>query len=372
MSTWYTRLGVRPVINASATLTALGGSLMPPVVLEAMAEAAGSFVDLVELQERVGVRLAELTRNEAGYVVSGAAAGIAHAVAACIAGSDPRLVDAFPHLDGVTRDEVIVDAAARSGFYYAARQTGAHLVEVDGFPGLEATLSERTACVLCMAGARSGGGFGRDVGTVRQVVQLASTLGVPVLVDAAAQVPPVSSLWTYTNDAGADAVIVSGGKGLRGPQSSGVVLGRRDLIESCRANGAPAAATIGRPMKVGKEEMVGLLAAVEWYLDGDEAATIEAYEASVRLMVEGVAGRAGVAARRGYPSEAGQPHGRAVIRLEPPAPARDELVRLLWQGEPRIAVGTVDVADDEIALNPQTLRPGEDKVVLGRLLELIG
>ena len=184
---WYAVLGVRPLINAAATKTSLGGSLMPRPVLEAMSEAAGSFVDLVELQERIGARLAELTHNEAGYVVSGAAAGITLAVAACIAGTDARLVAAFPHLEGVTKREVVVEKTQRNGFDYAARLTGARIVEVDGTAsGLEGALSERTACVLCFAGTR----FGTDVSSVERVVELAHPHGVPVIVDAAAQIRP--------------------------------------------------------------------------------------------------------------------------------------------------------------------------------------
>jgi L-seryl-tRNA(Ser) seleniumtransferase len=261
---------------------------------------------------------------------------------------------------------VIVEASQRSPFWNAARQAGGELVEVDGPAGLTAALSARTACVLYLA----GGPFAGSGDPLEHVVHTAHAHGVPVLVDAAAQVPPVSSLWAYTRDAGADAVIVSGGKGLRGPQSSGMVLGTRAIVEGCCANGSPASGAVGRPMKVGKEEMVGLLAAVEWYLAQDEAALLAGYEATVGLLVEGLAGLPGVSAGRGYPSEAGQPHARAVVRLAPPAPARDVLVRRLAEGEPRIAVGLV--GDDAIALNPQTLGPGEDAVVLARLHELLG
>ncbi len=211
-SGWYGALGLRPVINAAATLTSLGGSLMPGPVLESMADAAGHFVDIVELQERVGSRLAELTHNDAAYVVSGAAAGITIAVAACIAGPDPRLVGAFPELEGVTRRDVVIERRQRNGWEYAAKLAGARIVEFDGTTeGLEAVLSERTACVLSFAGAR----FGTDVGSVGRVVEVAHAYGVPVIVDAAAQIPPISSLWSYTREAGADVVIVSGGKGLR-------------------------------------------------------------------------------------------------------------------------------------------------------------
>ena len=365
-SGWYRQLGLRPVINAAATLTSLGGSLMPGPVLESMADAAGSFVDIVELQERVGTRLAQLTHNEAGCVVSGAAAGITLAVAACIAGSDPDLVGGFPYLDRVKRREVVIERRHRNGWQYAAALTGARIVEYeDTAGGLEAVISERTACVLSFAGAR----FGTDVASVERVVKIAHAHAVPVIVDAAAQIPPISSLWNYTRDAGADLVIVSGGKGLRGPQCSGLVLGAKNLVESCRANGNPNM-SIGRGMKVGKEEMIGLLAAVEWYLEQDEAATMAWYESTVQRWIDGLAGIPGVAASRGYPNEAGQPFGRAIVRITTPCRwTRDETVQELWDGDPRVAVGVID--DDAIALNPQTLGPDECEIVLARLRALL-
>ncbi|MBX6341043.1 MAG: aminotransferase class V-fold PLP-dependent enzyme [Thermomicrobiaceae bacterium] len=363
----YASLGVRPVVNAAATLTRLGGSRMPEPVVAAMVEASRAFVDLHELQRKVGERIAALTQNEACYVSSGAAAGITLAVAACIAGTDPARIGAFPYLEGIERTEVVVHRCQRNGYDYAARQTGARLVEIEGTAeALEAAIGERTACVLWFAGAH----FAEGALPLEDVVAIAHARGVPVLVDAAAQIPPIANLWRFTRDLGADAAIFSGGKGLRGPQSSGLVLGRREIIEGCRANGNPNHA-IGRPMKVGKEELVGLLTAVEWSLAQDEAALLARYEASVQRWVAGLAGIPGVVAERGYPSEAGQPHGRAIVHFGPPCPwTRDEVVAALWDGEPRVAVGTV--GEDAIALNPQTLEPGEDEVVLQALLRVLG
>lgn len=363
----YASLGVRPVVNAAATLTRLGGSRMPEPVVAAMVEASRAFVDLHELQRKVGERIAALTQNEACYVSSGAAAGITLAVAACIAGTDPARIGAFPYLEGIDRTEVVVHRCQRNGYDYAARQTGARLVEIEGTAeALEAAIGERTACVLWFAGAH----FAEGALPLEDVVAIAHARGVPVLVDAAAQIPPIANLWRFTRDLGADAAIFSGGKGLRGPQSSGLVLGRREIIEGCRANGNPNHA-IGRPMKVGKEELVGLLTAVEWSLAQDEAALLARYEASVQRWGAGLAGIPGVVAERGYPSEAGQPHGRAIVHFGPPCPwTRDEVVAALWDGEPRVAVGTV--GEDAIALNPQTLEPGEDEVVLQALLRVLG
>jgi L-seryl-tRNA(Ser) seleniumtransferase len=190
-------------------------------------------------------------------------------------------------------------------------------------------------------------------------------------VDAAAQIPPIANLWHFTRDLGADIAIFSGGKGLRGPQPSGLVLGRRDLIEGCRANGSPNAG-IGRPMKVGKEELVGVLAAVEWSLAQDEPAVIAGYEATVRKWCDGLAGIPGVTVERGYPSEAGQPFSRAIIRLAPPCPwTPDQLAAALWEAEPRIAVGKVRDEPDAITLNPQTLEPGEEEVVLAAVRRVL-
>ena len=357
----YRRLGIRPVINASATLTRLGGSIMPEVAVRAMAEASQHFVPLDELQLRVGERIAELTGNEACYVSSGAAAGITMSVASCITGTDASRRDVFPYLENETRNEVIIHRSQRNGYDYAVRQTGVRVVEVDGTPeSLRDALSERTVCVLWFAGAH----FANQALPLADVVAIAHERDVPVIVDAAAQVPMIGNLSYFTRELGADLAIFSGGKGLRGPQSSGLVLGRPDLVAGCRINGSPNH-SLGRPMKVGKEEMVGLLAAVEYALAQDETALLASYERIVRGWIDGLAGIAGVTSERSYPSEAGQPHGRALVRLDPTRFSRDEIVTALWDGEPRIAVASI--GGDAIALNPQTIQPGEAVIVLDRL-----
>jgi L-seryl-tRNA(Ser) seleniumtransferase len=272
------------------------------------------------------------------------------------------LIGVFPYLEGVEKTEVIVWHSQRNGYDYAARQTGARLVTIGPEEGeLEEAISTRTACILWFAGEH----YARDAMPIEEVVEIAHARDIPVIVDAAAQIPPISNLWHFTRDVGVDIAIFSGGKGLRGPQSSGLVLGRADLIEACRANSSPNQ-TIGRPMKVGKEELAGLLAAVEWSLAQDEAAVIAGYEQSVQLWLDGISGVPGVQAERGYPSEAGQPHGRAIIRFGPGCPlTRDQIVDALWQRDPRIAVAAI--GDNGIALNPQTLEPGEDAIVLDAL-----
>ncbi len=365
----YADLGVRRVINASATLTRLGGSVMPPPVVQAMSRAAESFIDLPELQRTVGDRIAALTTNEACYISSGAAGGITVAVAACITGTDPAKIARLPRTEGM-KNEVIVHRCQRNGYDHAARATGATLVEIGLAHGtqeweLAAAITPQTACVLYFAGAN----FASGALPLEFVVKVAHEHGVPVVVDAAAQIPPISNLWHFTKEIGVDIAIFSGGKGMRGPQSSGLVLGKREIIEGCRANGAPNH-SVARALKVGKEEMVGLLAAVSWSLDQEESYILAGYEAVVQDWLTGLADIPGVTVERGYPSEAGQPHGRAIVQIAPPCPhSRDEVVAALWEGDPRIAVSPL--GSDGIALNPQCLEAGEAEIVLKQLKEVL-
>ena len=366
---YYERLGVRRVINADATLTRLGGSLMPPPVLAAMADAAGSFVDLFELQAAVGRRIAELTRNEAAYVCTGAAAGLFLATLACSVGDDLRKIARLPGLPD--KDEVVVFRAQRNPYDLAVRAAGARLVEVGNavqtFPWeLEAAIGPRTAAVLFFAGEH----LSRGALALEETRAIAHAQGVPVIVDAAAQLPPPENLWRFTQ-AGADLAIFSGGKGLRGPQASGLILGRPDLIAACAAHGAPHQ-RLGRPMKVGKEEMVGLLAAVEWYLAQDHAALLARCERTVRRWVEAFDGRPGVTARRDWPSEAGQPLPRALVRFDPAVCGLDAATvrQRRWEGDPRIAVAYA--RPDGIFLNPELLEPGEEELIVERLDAVLG
>jgi L-seryl-tRNA(Ser) seleniumtransferase len=342
---------------------------MPRPVVEAMVSGAGAFVDLDELHRSAGARIAALTQNEACYISSGAAAGIAVAVAACITRGDPARIARLPHFVG-SPAEVIIHRSQRNGYDHAVRQTGATLVEIGMAHStqrweLESAITERTACVVYFAGAH----YASAALPLEDVIAIAHTRGVPVLVDGAAQIPPIASLWHFTRELGADIAIFSGGKGLRGPQSSGLVLGRADIVEACHANGSPNA-SIGRPMKVGKEEMLGIVAAIEWSLAQDETAILAGYEAIVEGWIAGLSESPGVTVERGYPSEAGQPHGRAIVTLSRACSwSRDDLVAALWEQTPRIAVSKIGT--DAIALNPQTLEPGEDQIVLdvlGRML----
>lgn len=367
--TIYDTLGIKPVINAYATLTRLGGSIMPPEVIHAMNEAATSFVDLPELQQRVGERLAELTRNEAAYVSSGAAAGLVLATAACITRDDASLVTRFPNLNGL-KNEVIVHRSQRNGYDYAVRQTGVKMVEVgDGIntcrDDLVAAITEQTAAIFWFQGVMTAPG---DL-PLQQVIEVANNYDIPVVVDAAAQLPPTENLWAFTQ-MGAALAIFSGGKDLRGPQSSGLMVGRRGLIDACRMHANPNQG-MGRPMKVGKEEMAGLLAAVECYLTIDQEARAQRDETIVAHWNAALNQVRGLEAVRDFPNEAGQPLPWTLVTVDAAALGmnRDDIVQALVEGDPPIIVAPA--GSDGIHINPMTLQPGEEKTVLERFLAIV-
>jgi len=366
----YDELGVRKVINGLATVTALGGSLMPPAVLAAMAEAAQHFVDIDELQAKAGRRIAEWTRNEAAYVTCGAAAGIVLSTAACMAGTGPDLRSRLPDDTAGMKNEVIVHRAGLVSYAQAIRHAGAKIITVGTEAGataeeLEAAINKRTAAIFYFHKEHLMDG---QV-PLAQGIAIAQRHGIPLIVDAAAQLPPVENLWRFTQ-MGADLVIFSGGKGLCGPQSSGLVVGREALIEAVAFHANPRMA-LGRPMKVGKEEIVGLLAAVKWYLGLDHAALMRHYEEQVQAVVAALAGVPHVIARRSFPSEAGQPMPRAEIVFDTEAlgVTRDEILQRLRHGEPSIALAPAGV--NGVFINPQTLQPGQERIICERLREIL-
>jgi L-seryl-tRNA(Ser) seleniumtransferase len=402
MATIYERLGVRPVVNGAATLTRLGGSLMPPPVVEAMVEGARAFVPLDKLQAAAGRRIAELTHNEACYITSGAAAGLVLATAACVTGNDPAKMALLPHPDRIPggRYKVVIQRSQRVGYDFAVRQTGIELVEVGPTRAeaasrqttpdeLEGALDDRTAAVIFIAGANNAPG----ALPIEDVVRIAHGRGVPVIVDAAAQIPPVENLWYFSGGggpalwaqalaklgvpeapnpvpkrvepAGADLAIFSGGKGLCGPQSAGLVLGRADLVEAMARQACPNA-LIGRPMKVGKEEMCGMVAAVEWYLSLDYVALAAQYERHVQHVLDALADLPGITAKRAWPNEAGQPLPRLrVIIGDAAGTTRDEVQRRLLASDPPVELS--GFGSNGLYVNPQTMRDGDEVLVADTL-----
>lgn len=262
----YSRLGVKTLINARGTWTYISGSLELPEVRAAQEEAAKHFVNMFELQHAVGKRLAELSGAEFGMITAGAAASIATATAACIAGSDPEKIWQLPDTTGLKHEVVML--GGRISFDNSIRMVGGKLVVIQNSPEeLQNALNENSAMIYTQSAPRSP----QQLETFTKCLAIAKAAKVPFLLDSAAGIPPMENLKKWIA-LGVDLVDFSGGKGLCGPQSSGLLLGRKDLIEAAMYNSSPWEGAICRPMKVGKEEIMGCLAAVETWLKADEPA----------------------------------------------------------------------------------------------------
>jgi uncharacterized pyridoxal phosphate-dependent enzyme len=257
----FKELGVTPVINASVTMTFLSGSLMLPEVLEAINSTSHDFVNMYELQDKVGAKIAEMLHVESAMVTSGAACAILLSTAAAITGTDHEKIKQLPNLPG-PRPEVIMQKAHRYLFDQAVTTTGAKIIEVEGNDEMDKAFNDRTVMALFFNAA------GKHSIAHEDFVAIAKKHNIPTLLDAAADVPPVENLFKYQK-IGFDLVTFSGGKMIRGPQSAGLLFGRKDLITAARLNHSPNEAPIGRPMKVNKEEMFGMYAALKAYLERD-------------------------------------------------------------------------------------------------------
>jgi len=261
----YKRLGVKTFINAYGTLTTLSGSLMPPEVTKAMEEAAHNFVAIHELQQKVGERLAELTGAEAAFVTAGASAALCLATCAVTAGDDPQKMKQLPDLTGM-KSEFVIQKAHRNSYDHAFRMVGVKLVEAETADEVRNAINGKTAALAMVLSHNS---MGHKV-ELDEMIRIAHAASLPLILDAAAEVPPKENLSKFVK-MGADLVAFSGGKNLRGPQCSGILMGRQDLVRKAYANSAPHN-YFARNAKVGKEEIVGLLAAVELYLSKDHEA----------------------------------------------------------------------------------------------------
>jgi len=372
---YYKKLGVTPFINAAGTYTVLSASLLPDEVRAAMSIAARSPVNINELHEAAGAYLAKRLRCEAALVTAGAASALTLGTAACISlGNEQAIINLPADMTGL-KNEVLIQKAHRFGYDHAVRNCGIKFVEVESLEQYEAAFNERTVLAL-FYNAGEGGWISRE-----DWIRVAQTRRVPTFNDAAADVPPISNLWNYTQ-MGFDLVTFSGGKGLRGPQCSGLLLGRKDLIDWARRNNSPNANTVGRGMKVGKEEIIGLVAAVDWFLAQDD----EIMEEEFRRRASRIAARLQrvptLETRIVIPPVANRvPHllitydtGR--VKITPL-----EVMEKLRQGQPRIelnpatgtrpAGGGLPTDERTIVVGVWMLEPGQDLVVARRLREVL-
>jgi seryl-tRNA(Sec) selenium transferase len=391
----YDRFGVRTRINAAGLLTRLGGSLMPAEVLDAMTEAAGSFVDMAELQAAASTVIARHTGAEAGLVTAGAAAALTLGTAACLAGLDPARMDRLPETDDIP-NEILMCRTHRTGYDHAIRAAGARIREVgfnDRATGagvrdveaweLETAITPRTVAIAYAASPGSQP-------PLSEVVAVGRRHGLPVLVDAAAQLPPADNLRRFTAE-GAGLVAFSGGKAIRGPQGTGILCGRRDLVAAAALQqldldvrpetwrppedyllraalrGIPHHG-IGRGFKVSKEEIVGLLVALERFVTLDHAAEQARQEALLAAIRERLAGTPHIRARLLSAAETGR-DPLLELRVDEAGLGRSAfaLALTLQQGDPPLHLGERRAPEGILIINPVGLREGEAAIVAARL-----
>jgi L-seryl-tRNA(Ser) seleniumtransferase len=364
----YKDLGVRPAINALGTVTEVGGSLMPEIVLNAMVEAGRDYIFIDELQAAAGRYIADRLGVEAAYISSGASAGMTLAAAACMGGQDPTIRSQLPDTTSV-KNEIIVFRDMRTKYDQAFRVAGAHLVEIDWTDGseLETAISEQTAAVAYILEHAHPGGIPLD-----RIIQIAHARDVPVIVDAAAELPPVENLWRFSQT-GVDLTIFSGGKDICGPQSTGLIVGRKDLIQACAFHACPNH-SVGRGMKVGKEEIMAFVNALDLYLQQDFDREMVVWEDQISHIVESLSSIEGVSANRVFPGEPGiQPVHipRAYIHwtMDVTDRSADEVRDALVDSEPRVLVGVIE---NYLVVNPQMLKKGQEEIVAEGIKRVLG
>ena len=371
---FYNRLGVKRIINAASWITVYGGSIMPPAVVQAMDDASHWFVDMHELNEKAGNIIATLTGAEAGLVTAGSAAGMVLEAAATMAGNDPAKIWQLPDTSNM-KNEIILHRAHRVNYDHSFRAAGAMLVEIGNASTtqeweLENAINENTAAVAYIFGPRRGGAI-----PLRRTVEIAHQHDIPVIVDAAAMLPPLENLSRFIEE-GADLVSFSGGKGVMGPQSTGILAGRADLIEAAYANGAPNSVSVGRAAKVCKEEIAGLITALEIFVDTDFEAVNAAWRAKCAHVVEELKEIPGlrVELEEARPDhlEGGSNFAKAVIHFDQDwnGPNIEDINQMLFDGDPGVRVGLSDIGD-ALAVYPVALQPGEEEILAARLKEVL-
>lgn len=372
----YESIGVRTLVNARGTITVIGGSTMLPEVRAAMDAAARHYVQLDELAEAIGARLAELTGAEWGMVTSGAAAALTLATAACVSGGNPDLHVRIPDLRGFPKDECIIPRHSRTSYDASVRAVGVRMIEVDTVEELEAAFGPRTALVYMMARLDTG------PLPLPLLAEAAQRRGVPVLVDAAAEILTVPNVHLR---AGADLVAYSGGKCLRGPQCAGLLLGRKDLVKAAWVGSAPHHG-FARGFKVGKEEAIGMLMAVEMWFRRDHDAEWKQWEAWLDHIARRLAAIDGVTTIVGQPddpelcpSPCGLSNRMPSLHVRWDRTRLDltgaQVVRELLETPPRIALagGAGRLAPHEagLAIHPYMMAPGDERVVADRLFAIL-
>jgi L-seryl-tRNA(Ser) seleniumtransferase len=363
----YEELGVTTVINCQGTMTVLGGSLPHPELEAVMTMAGRHFVPIAELEVAAGNRIAHMLKLPDGYsaiVTSGAAAAIQSGLAGILTGDNETLIRQLPDLTGM-KSEVIIQKSHRNPFDHQLRATGIKLVEIETQDQLHAAVNERTAMMHFSNFANAAGQIKVD-----EWVKLAQQYHIPCMNDAAADTPPVSHLWDYAN-MGYDLITFSGGKAIRGPQCAGILIGRKELVAKALLNNSPHEDTLGRSQKVGKEEIVGMVKALELFLNEDHDALAKEWQSRLERISGEITKVPGVSTSFFTPDIANHvPHMQitwdaARISLTP-----KEASKLLRSSQPSIAIGGGEERPG-LGMNSFMLQPGEDKIVAGQLSRIL-
>lgn len=363
---FFLELGIKPLINAAATQTVLGGSIMNPRVLEAMEQASKHFYDIRDLHKAVAGRIATLTKNEDAMVSAGVASAFYLVTMALLQRDDPvsfkKIPKQFPQ-----NKSIVLYRSHEVEYVCGIEQAGVSLrcLGERGQQDFEGELLEKALeneKPLAFLYVMAGGWLPKGPPALERAIEVCRRHGVPIIVDAAAQLPPKSNLWNFTQ-AGADVVLFSGGKDLRGPCHTGLVLGCREIVGRCREIISPQDG-VGRFFKIGKEELFGALAAVEEYLAQNEEQRLALCEAQVEKMIAGLSGLKGVTAKRRFPNEAGQPIPRIHISYDRDIyPRTPEQVVEDFHSRPT-AIAFLLEPENGFYCNPMTLQPGESEQVI--------
>jgi uncharacterized pyridoxal phosphate-dependent enzyme len=362
----YEELGVPTLINCEGTMTVLGGSLLRPELEAVMAMAGRHFVSIPELEVAAGKRIAEMLKLPDGYtalVTSGAAAAIQSGLAGILTGDNEALIRQLPDLAGM-KSEVIIQKSHRNAFDHQLRSTGVKLIEIETREQVRRAVNDRTAMMHFTNFANAAGEIKVD-----EWVKLAKQYNVPCMNDAAADTPPVSHLWDYTV-MGYDLVTFSGGKAMRGPQCAGLLVGRRDLVAYALLNNSPHEDTLGRSQKVGKEEIIGMVKALEIYLKEDHDALAKEWQDRLVGISRELAKIPGVSTSFLTPDIANHVPHMQVTWDNKIAATPQQVAKLLRDSKPAIVIGAGE-GKPGLLMCSFMLRPGEDKIVAEQLSRVL-
>ncbi len=365
---FYQQLGIRPVINFRGTHTVIGASKQWPELHEPMAEAARHYVMLEELQDKIGERLAKLIGSEDAMVTTGAAGAITLGTCACLTGSDSDNIRRIPDLTGM-KNEVVIQKVHRNGYDHAVRNAGVKIVEAENKDQLLNAAGQRTAMMYYLGGTTGDWAWETPV-PLEECLAVGKKVGFPVMVDAANMLPPWDNIRKLAA-LGTDLICISGGKHMRGPQCSGILAGRRDLIRAARLNSNPHSDSLGRPFKVGREEMIGVWLAAEKYAKLDFAALEHQCFGQAEYLMRELKKIPGIDARYA-PHDRTRRVYRVKVQWDEKATGitADECERQLLQGEPRIAILRNETQG--ILFTVFMNDPGDEKMAARRVKEIFG